>query len=396
MVSAKTSLGLPALRSIDGLPHSSADRLLLLLILGAKGGAHRVEMSQRRLTVLSSRSDNSRVAHGLRRLKDAGFLHVDARDGSGRGKSYSKGPKLRRGTSFDKKVSQLARTLFGPDGYCAELIGRSAFGFGFLNLSGCVVVGVLSRCSQPVEVSVLKAHLTSVISPSTTGAAIKRLVDAGIAVVDGKFVSLVDHWQAALEAFEERAGSEIRVARRNRRFSNDRQVLRLRHGRPIDADHQIFANWPCVVCEQPGGQVYEHFPPQAFLKRSLGLKGSELAHWAFLFRIHKRCHKKYSEWVHIHHRDRLPRVRVTGSVIRPRDLESRRSVLKVAVWWRARQFYMAVDRGDLSGALESIASAIAIWKHYTHEYRALRSISGATRRKPSVRTVKGRKSRPSR
>jgi 5-methylcytosine-specific restriction endonuclease McrA len=385
MMKAVSSLGLPPLPSSDGLPRS-ADRLLLLFILGEKGLSRSVELSQRHLTKWFGRKDNSRIAARLSLLVKSGFLAHVGHSKSGKrvegdaGYCYARGARLARGSGLEKRATKLALIVFGSKGFCSGLINRPGFSFGYLNPSGCVVFGVLRAAGVPLSVRDLRLYLKPLLSVATTSVAIKRLVENGLVVVEGDQVALADSWVEKLLEYELLSGASKSADARDARFDRDRDSRSHSKGRPALEDRKVITTWSCVVCGKPGRKFeMEHFPAKVFLKRIGGLSIPETAHWAFVFPACVPCHKRMTKWVSAHRGDVFPKIKVRSSTVARSDTELR-SDLRMRMLFYARHFYRAVRGGDDAAARLAIVKALNVWQGYVSRYPKLRPVGGAVTR----------------
>lgn len=375
----------------DGLPRFVDDRITLLMVRGLMGRSHSIEKSGRVLTEELVRSARSRMAKRLRRLVSDGYLTVVVEATDSDGTVYGKGWRLVRRSSFGRDVQVLADQLFGKTGFAQSLIRVPAFGFGFLNLSGLLVVGVLSRCDEPVEVVAVKRYLAGLLTPVSVARAISRLRDEGI-VSGGRSVALVGGWREKLEG----VGGGLAVVRAHRtmeRHQIDRDRHRLGLGRPTRSDEDRLLSFPCVVCgcERDGSFEVEHFPPQVFLKRQLGLseKKSRLrAHWAFVNPICRICHDKLRRVMPRILKLPIPSARVSDLVLRSLSGEARQQALKAALLRRAGQYYTAMRNGRFDLAVSAIGQGLVIWSAWLEEDSGLVAVSRVVE-KPARRRVRG-------
>lgn len=385
MMKAVSSLGLPPLPSSDGLPRS-ADRLLLLFILGEKGRSRSVELSQRHLTKWFGRKDNSRIAARLSLLVKSGFLVRVGHSKSGKrvegdaGYCYARGARLARGSGLEKRATKLALIVFGSKGFCSGLINRPGFSFGYLNPSGCVVFGVLRAAGVPLSVRDLRLYLKPLLSVATTSVAIKRLVENGLVVVEGDQVALADSWVEKLLEYELSSGASKSADARDARFDRDRDSRSHSKGQPALKDRKVITTWSCVVCGKPGRKFeMEHFPAKVFLKRIGGLSIPETAHWAFVFPACVPCHKRMTKWVSAHRGDAFPKIKVRSSTVARSDTELR-SDLRMRMLFYARLFYRSVREGDDAAARLAIVKALNVWQGYVSRYPKLRPVGGTVTR----------------
>jgi len=384
-------LGLPVLKVPDGLPRFVDDRITLLMVRGLMGRRHSIEMSGRTLTEKLVRSARSRMAKRLRRLVSDGYLTVVVESTDSDGRVYGKGWRLVRRSSFGRDVQVLADQLFGKAGFARSLIDVPAFGFGFLNLSGLLVVGVLSCCDELVEVVAVKRYLDGLLTPVSVARAISRLRDEGI-VSGGRSVALVGGWR---EKFEGVGGglAVVRAHKTKERHRIDRDRHRLGLGRPTKSDEDRLLSFPCVVCgcERDGSFEVEHFPPQVFLKRLLGLSGKRSrlrAHWAFVNPICGICHDELRRVMPRILKLPVPSAHVSGLVLRSLSGEARRRALKAALLRRAGQYYTAMRNGRFDLAVLAVGQGCAIWSAWTEDDSGLAAVLGVVE-KPAQRRVRG-------
>lgn len=375
----------------DGLPRFVDDRITLLMVRGLMGRLHSIEMSGRLLTELSCRSGRSRVAERLRHLVSDGYLTVVGGSTLSAGAVYGKGRRLVRMSSFGRDVQVLADQLFGKAGFARPLIGVPAFGFGFLNLSGLLVVGVLSRCDEPVDVVAVKRYLDGLLTRASVARAISRLRDEGI-VSGGRSVALVRDWREKLEGLGS-GKAVVRARRTKERHRIERDRHRLGLGRPTKSDEDRLLSFPCVACgcERDGSFQVEHFPPQVFLKRQLGLSGNRSllrAHWAFVYPICGICHDDLRRVMPKILKLPVPSARVSDLVLRSLSGEARRQALKAALLRRADQFYTAMRIGRFDLAVLAVGQGCAIWSAWTEEDSGLTVVQGVVE-KPAQRVVRG-------
>ena len=385
------SLGLPVLKVPDGLPRLVDDRLTLLMVRGWMGRSHSIQMSGRLLTELSCRSGRRQVAVRLRRLVSDGYLTVVREATFSEGTVYGKGWRLVRRSSFGRDVQVLSDQLFGKTGFARPLVGVSAFGFGFLNLSGLLIVGVLSRCDEAVEVVAVKRYLDGLLTPATVGRSIARLKDHGIVSGD-RSVSLVSDWRERLDSIAD-GRAAARAYRTKERHLLDRELVRLRLGRPSKEDEGRLLSLPCVVCgcERDGSFQVEHWPPQVFLKEELGLSGKHSAmraHPAFLHPICGVCHDELREVFGVVRKLPVPKFRVSDLVLSSSRGDARLRALKAALLRRANQYFVAMRRGRFDLAVSAIGQGLVIWSAWLQEDSGLVAVSGVVE-KPAQRHVRG-------
>ena len=397
MVKSLVDVGLPRLVVPGGLPESFADRFAMLLIRGRMGRRRSIEISGRFLTELSSRSDRRAVARRLKRLVDEKHLVVVKRSTFTSGTVYGRPPLSRRPSADERALQPLANVLFGEAGICREFVEDPAFRHGELNQSGVLVLGVLAHCSEPVKLVAVKRYLDGVLGARNVSAAIKKFRDKGL-LVDGDLVALVPDWRERLK----RIGAGAPAARAKRvkeKHAAERAADRRRRGLPSLEDESIIKAMRCVVCgcDPDSSFETEHFPAQVFLERVLGLKdrkSARRAHPAFLHPICGLCHSELRKVFPRLLRVPVPSVRVGELKLWTSSSDARGSALSAALLRRAGVYYVAVKRGDFSGAVLAIAEGCEIWRKWTEFDPSLRSVTRVSARSGS-RKVRGARHRTS-
>jgi 5-methylcytosine-specific restriction endonuclease McrA len=296
------------------------------------------------------------------------------------GYCYARGARLARGSGLEKRATKLALIVFGSKGFCSGLINRPGFSFGYLNPSGCVVFGVLRAAGVPLSVRDLRLYLKPLLSVATTSAAIKRLVENGLVVVEGDQVALADSWVEKLLEYELSSGASKSADARDARFDRDRDSRSHSKGQPALKDRKVITTWSCVVCGKPGRKFeMEHFPAKVFLKRIGGLSIPETAHWAFVFPACVPCHKRMTKWVSARKGDVFPKIKVRSSTVARSDTELR-SDLRMRMLFYARLFCRSVREGDDAAARLAIVKALNVWQGYVSRYPKLRPVGGTVTR----------------
>ena len=371
------------------LPKSSSEKIVLLMVRGRLGSGSEVRLSQRFLTTILSRSGNEAVARRLNGLVSAGFL-VKVRRSSG-GTVYGKGKLLASRTRLGDETARLAKFLFGEGGLCSGLLKRSAFGHGFLNQSGLIVVGVLRRCPSAVSVPELKRYLKPLLSSTTINTAIKKRESCGVIAVSSEGVCLVSDWELLLHKYEVESGANDRVDARDAKFETQRDKFSAHLDRLKSADYKYLVSAPCVACGRPvgKGQQKEHFPPKFYLRRDLGFSKSVLDHWSVVSSICKTCNGFYGAWVTKNRSLPLPSFLDPDVFLRGESLDEDKRVLKLVLERQQQRFYRAVRLGDDSAALFAVAVAVAAWRTFVDKYPQLAPVAGLVKTLSGGRKLKG-------
>ena len=379
----------PELVVPSGLPKSSSEKIVLLVVRGLLGSGREVRLSQRLLTTILSRSGREAVGRRLNGLVSAGFL-VKVRRSSG-GTVYGKGKLLASRTRLGDETARLAKFLFGEGGLCSGLLKHSAFGHGFLNHSGLIVVGVLRRCPSAVSVRELKRYLKPLLSSTTINSAINKLKSCGFIAVTCEGVCLVSDWELLLHKYELESGANDRVSARDAKFETQRDKFSAHLGRLNKDDYKYLISAPCVACGRPTGkgQQKEHFPPKVYLQRDLGFSKYDLDHWSVVSSICKTCNGFYGAWVTKNRSLPLPSFLDPDVFLRGESLDQDKRVLKLVLERQQQRFYRAVRLGDDSAALLAVAVAVDAWRSFVDEYPQLAPVAGLVKTLPGGRKLKG-------
>ena len=371
------------------LPKSSSEKIVLLVVRGLLGSGIEIRLAQRLLTTILSRVGNEAVGCRLNGLVSAGFL-VKVHSGSG-GTVYGKGKRLASRTRLGDETARLAKFLFGEGGLCSGLLERSAFGHGFLNHSGLIIVGVLRRCPSAVSVGELKRYLKLLLSPTRINSAIKKLKSCGVVAVTSEGVSLAPDWEMLLHKYEVESGANDRVSACDKKFETQRDKYSAHLGRLKSDDYKYLVSAPCVACGRPAGkgQQKEHFPPKVYLRRDLGFSKFDLDHWSVVSSICKECNDFYGAWVTKNRSLPLPSFPDPEVSLRGESLDEDKRVLKLVLERRQQRFYRAVRLGDDSAALFAVAVAVDAWRSFVDEYPQLAPVAGLVKILPGGRKLKG-------
>lgn len=366
------------------------DGFNLLVIRARMGRKHRERVSQRLLVELTSKAGRAGVSDSFQRLTQGGHLRVVKHSVFLVGHVYGKGPLLDSSSESGRTIGRLADMLFGKDGLCRDLLGHHAFGHGFLNNSGLIVVGVLAHTTGPISRADLRRYLAPIVPTRTTARAIDRLFREGV-IGDVKQIALAENWLEFLDRVGDGRARE-RAERTKARHSRERDEFVLVSGSPTAEDRRRILMSPCVVCGGPSNEV-DHFPPQTFLK-TYGLvkrKSRFRAHFSFLNAICTECHDEHDVWITTHAKSRLPTVKESRITwFGEPDTEERKKALKLVLDRWAKSYYVALTQGRSGQALLAIAHALEVWRRCTGGDPELREPKGVIRVSPK-RKVRGKK-----
>jgi len=359
------------------------------------GRKHSERMSQRLLVELTSKAGRAGVSDSLQRLTQGGYLRVAKRSVFLVGNAYGKGQVLDSSSESGRTIRRLADTLFGKGGLCHDLLGHHAFGHGFLNNSGLIVVGVLAHATGPISRAHLQRYLVPIVPLRTTSRAINRLFQEGV-IDDVKQIALVENWRECLDRVGDGRARE-RAERTKAGHARDRDEFILVSGSPTAEDRRSILMSPCVVCGGPSNEV-DHFPPQTFLKtHGLVRRKSRLrAHFSFLHAICTECHDEHDLWITTHAKSHLPAVKASDITwVGEPDTAERKRILTGVLYRWARSYYMALEQGRSDRALLAIAHGLDVWRRCIDGDPELREPKGVVR-VPVKRKVSGKSASGSR
>ena len=202
---------------------------------------------------------------------------------------YYPGSRLKG--NYLEEWQELSQKLFHTRGLCNKLLQRPAFGTGFLNQNGMLIIGTLLKSKRPLKVKEIHDYLSFFISDEgTIRSRLKMAQLHGLVLQeDATWAISTDFWNQ-LENYEHLQGPKSRQERLTHRISGERIqfAIDLRHGKITPEDEAALRKQGCIRCGKSNEQhvaetdkelQMEHFPPQRWLK-AWGYKDHLDFNWA--------------------------------------------------------------------------------------------------------------------
>ncbi len=373
-------------------PKSGAQRFFLAVVLHIISGRSTRHVSQRELQERLNRAGRDPIKTHLHDLRTGRYLkRLGARRSYTDADRYAVGSHL---TGVHKaQWVQLADRLFGKSGICKGLLGRAAFGTGFLGANGMLVLGALRRSRRPLTVGELHHYLDFFIaSEQTIRARLKAMEVRGLVTHDGPRWAAHPDVMARLTTYEESFGSASRKNRTTHRHRIERakHAILLRNGVLTPEQEEKLREEGCIRCRRSnedclareGAQLtIEHFPPQRWLKH-WGLDDHPHFIWAI-------CPSGNS-----HYGGKITGVRppaLDKSIrIVLRDREALQTIIGAKLEVELRRLYRHLDVGDKRAAALAAKRAASLWRALVLEtWRA--DVTDFHGKKIDVRPAKSRR-----
>jgi hypothetical protein len=356
--------GLPRLRIPVQSPKSRGRRLILAVVLHVISGRRSGYVSQRELQARLNRAGRDSVQNHLYSLRTERFLRrVSRRRSLTEADSYALGSRL--SSTGKAEWSTLANQLFGKAGFCRTLLGRPAFGTGFLGLNSMLIIGVLRRSKCSLTVRELHQYLEFFISAEkTVRSRLLELERHQLVIRHGSQWELNDDALKRLVKYEESSGASARAGRvsSHHRRERDSFSIRLRKGVLTSKQEDDLRDRGCIRCRRTNDEcidreglrlTIEHFPPKEWLKQ-WGLNDHPHFNWAI-------CPSENSFYgghlarVPVPALDEEIRMTVRGT----RDA-GRIAIAKLEV--ELRRFYRSIDTGRPLAAAQAAKRAASLWR----------------------------------
>ncbi len=356
--------GLPELETPSRAPKSGAQRFFLAVVLHIISGRSTSHVSQRELQERLNRAGRDPIKTHLHDLRTGRYLkRLGARRSYTDADRYAVGSHL---TGVHKaQWVLLANRLFGKAGICKGLLGRAAFGTGFLGANGMLVLGTLRRSRRPLTVGELHRYLDFFIaSEQTIRARLKALEGRGLVTQDGPLWTTHPDVMSRLTTYEESFGSASRKNRTAHRHKAERklQLSRLHKGVLTPRQKETLRQSGCIRCRRSneeclkaeGAQLtIEHFPPQRWLKH-WGLDDHPHFNWAI-------CPSGNSHYGGQLKGVRPPALDKSIQVV-ARDREALSPIVGATLEVQLRRFYQHLDNGDKRAAALAAKRAASLWR----------------------------------
>ena len=272
----------PHLPNLDALPRLNTNCIVLLARIAKDSlEGEPVDLSQRFLSEAFNRIQRHSVAGWLRTLQRKDLILVSRHSKGLLPHSYSLTERVLGDQNILNPVSDLANSLYGPDGLLNGWKYTASWGHGALNASGTLVLAYLLQSPSQGSANHIVSYLRPLVSPRTVRSALTKLELIQVVRREQDRVALSPAWESNLYSFLDScdAGTD-RLQRGNERREHERQMAEeLYRGTGMsNYDLQMLLKRPCVYCHRESSEQ-EHFPPRRFLKFH-GVSSDRLHVWA--------------------------------------------------------------------------------------------------------------------
>lgn len=291
-------------------PKPNPQRFILAVVIHIVSKRSTGHISQREIQAILNRAGRGPVQNHLFQLRQGKFLtRKSRRKNLADADVYHPGAVLKK--DHLEAWQQLSQNLFDKTGLCNALLNRPAFGTGFLNQNGMLVLGTLLNSERALKVREIHEYLSFFISDEETVRG--RLIEAekhglvlekhGPVLKKGAtWTTAADFWER-LEKYELLSGPTNRQERLAHRSSIEREeyAIHLRHGKITKNEQDGLRALGCIRCGKSNEQhlaetkknlQMEHFPPQRWLK-----KWGYEDHIDFNWAICATCNNNYSTYI---------------------------------------------------------------------------------------------------
>ncbi|MDA3020078.1 MAG: hypothetical protein O3B15_07250 [Actinomycetota bacterium] len=327
-------------------------------------------ISQRELQAILNRAGRDPVRNHLFELRQGKFLTRKSwRKNLADADIYHPGAVLKK--DHLEAWQQLSRNLFDENGLCNTLLNRPAFGTGYLNQNGMLVLGALLNSERALKVREIHEYLSFFISDE--GTVRGRLIEAekhglvlkkhGPVLKKGAtWTTAADFWER-LEDYELLCGPTSRQERLAHRSSIEREeyAIHLRHGKITKNEQDGLRAMGCIRCGKTNEQhlaetkknlQMEHFPPQRWLK-----KWGYQDHIDFNWAICATCNNNYSTYIK---RQPVPPLNKFIRTSFRADADIPRAVL-ASLQTAIQKFYRHIDAKRYGEATKISLRAFQLW-----------------------------------
>jgi hypothetical protein len=327
-------------------------------------------VSQRELQAILNRAGRGPVQKHLFELRQCKFLTRKSwRKNLADADIYQPGPVL-KGEHLEA-WQQLSRNLFNKNGLCNTLLNRPAFGTGYLNQNGMLVLGALLNSERALKVREIHEYLSFFISDE--GTVRGRLIEAekhglvlekhGPVLKKGStWTTAADFWER-LENYELICGPTSRQERLAHRSSIERRrfAIHLRKGAIDTDDEDALRKQGCIRCGKSNKQhivettkplQMEHYPPRRWLK-----KWGYEDHIDFNWAICATCNNNYSAYIK---KQPVPPLKKSIRTSFRADADIPRVVL-ASLQTSIQKFYRHIDAERYREASEVALNAFRMW-----------------------------------
>ena len=273
----------PHLPNLDVLPRLNTNcKVLLARIAKDSLEGEPVDLSQRFLAETFNRTRRESVAGWLRTLQRKDLILISHYSKGLLPHSYSLTERVLGDHNIFNPISDLANSLYGPNGLLSGWKYTASWGYGALNASGTLVLAYLLQSPNQVTTKQLARYLRPLVSPRTVQSALTKLERIQVVRREQDHVALSPEWESNLYSFLDSCDAGTgRLQRGNERREHERQMAKeLYRGTGMsNYDLHMLLKRPCVYCYRHESSQQEHFPPLRFLEFH-GVKSDRLHIWA--------------------------------------------------------------------------------------------------------------------
>jgi hypothetical protein len=355
--------GLPPLPVPRRAPELKPQRFILAVVIHVISKSSTRHISQRDLQAILNRSGRSPVQNHLFELRQRGFLARNTRRKNLTDADVYRPGRLLSNTHFDS-WTELSRQLFDKKGLCKKLLNRPAFGTGFLNTNGMLIIGTLLRSSRPLKVREIHEYLNFFISDEgTIRNRLKLAQKHGLVEKHGVTWTTTTAFWEQLTEYELTYGPTSRQERVARRTSAERIkfAIHLRKGKLTPREEKELRDQGCIRCGATNAQhkrrtrtnlQMEHFPPRKWLK-TWGYTDKYDFNWAICI----KCNNRYSPYIKRTDVPKLPKFIRTAFT----EKANKDTVVVAALETAILRFYRHIDAGDDEKATAIALNAFILW-----------------------------------
>ena len=272
----------PHLPNLDVLPRLNTNcKVLLARIANDSLEGEPVDLSQRFLAETFNRTRRESVAGWLRTLQRKDLILISHHSKGLLPHSYSLTERVLGDHNILNPISDLANSIYGPNGLLNGWRYTASWGYGALNASGTLVLAYLLQSPNQITTKQIARYLRPLVSPRTVRNMLAKLELIQVVQRELDQVALSPEWESNLYTFLDScdAGTN-RLQRGNERREHERQIAEeLYRGTGMsNYDLHMLLKRPCVYCYDESSQQ-EHFPPRRFLEFH-GVQSDRLHVWA--------------------------------------------------------------------------------------------------------------------
>ena len=344
-------------------PKPNPQRFILAVVIHTVSERSTGHISQREIQAILNRAGRDPVRNHLFELRQGKFLTRKSwRKNLADADIYHPGAVLKK--DHLEAWQQLSRNLFNKKGLCNTLLNRPAFGTGYLNQNGMLVLGTLLNSERALKVREIHEYLSFFISDEgTVRGRLKEAEKHGLVLKKGvTWTTAADFW-GCLENYELLCGPTSRQERLAHRSSIERRrfAIHLRKGAIDTGDEDALRKQGCIRCGKSNKQhiaettkplQMEHYPPQRWLK-----KWDYEDHIDFNWAICATCNNNYSTYIK---RQPVPPLNKSIRTSFRADADIPRVVL-ASLQTSIQKFYRHIDAERYQETSEVALNAFQLW-----------------------------------